>query len=149
MTKSVRRSRFFPADVPLARRFCRSFVLLNGIYALQPLNGAEKRRGLRSSRAQTTGAGNRHESSLSKRFPAPVAPGRFRTAETSPDNASRYEPIWVYLCDLWALVVVGILEVDGDRGGAIQLAQTICVYPIDLRLFLGAQVGLVLLASWW
>ena len=91
-----------------------------------------------AQRAQATGSGNRHESLLSKRFPDPVVPGRFRTAETSPDNASRYEPIWVYLCDLWALFVVGILGVDGESGGAIQLAKTICVYPRDLRFFLGA-----------
>jgi hypothetical protein len=43
--------------------------------------------------------------------------GRHWMAGTSPDKRSRYELIWVYLCDLWALFVVGILEADGESGG--------------------------------
>ena len=37
------------------------------------------------------------------------------------------------LCDLWAFLVVTILEVVGGSSEAIQAVKTICVYLRDLR----------------
>ena len=91
----------------------------------------EKRRGEAcASRAQAAVAGIRYESSFSVRIPDTAVTGRLQTAGTSPHEENWFEPIWVYLCDLWALFVVGLLEADGESGCAIQLAKLsafICV----------------------
>ena len=53
-----------------------------------------------------------------------------RTAGTSPCGEIGRIPICVYLCDLWALFVVGTLAAVAESGGAIQLASlsaSICV----------------------
>ena len=49
------------------------------------------------------------------------------TGRTSLDRTRWCGPIWVYLCDLWAFLLVGMLEAIGVSGDAIQKRDTICV----------------------